>query len=83
MQIMLDVPNALARQPPAQLGERARLLLAIDDVRYDRLTRAGAARALGLSLDDFVLAAGEHGLYAIDYEVEDFRRELDDARTGA
>ncbi len=77
MQITVEIPKALATQPPEQLVERARLLLAIDEVRAGRLTRAGAARALGMSLDDFVIAAGEHGLYAIDYDVEDFRREMD------
>jgi hypothetical protein len=29
-----------------------------------------------MSLDDFLIEAGAHGLLAIDYDVEDFRREL-------
>lgn len=36
-----------------------------------------------MTLDAFVIEAGKHGLYAIDYDIEDFRRELDEisART--
>ena len=78
LQITVDVPAPLAGQPAAELAERARLLLVIDEVRANRMTRASAARALGIPLDDFLIAAGEHGLYAIDYDLDDFRRELDD-----
>jgi hypothetical protein len=53
----------------------------LDEVRAGRLTRAGAARALGMPLDDFLVLAGQHGLYSIDYDVDDFRRELDDLPT--
>ena len=67
----------LAAQPPAALADRARLLLVIDEVRGGTLTRAAAARALGMSLDAFLIEAGKHGLYAIDYDLDDFRRELD------
>ena len=77
LQITFDVPDALSGQAPAALADRARLLLVIDEVRGERLTRAAAARALGMSLDDFLIVAGKHGLYAIDYDLEDFRSELD------
>jgi hypothetical protein len=40
------------------------------------LTRAAAARALEMTLDDFLIDAGRHGLYAIDHDVEDFKQEL-------
>jgi predicted HTH domain antitoxin len=59
------------------LARRARLLLVIDEVRAGRLTRAAAARALDMTFDDFLIEAGRHGLVAIDYDVEDFTRELD------
>ena len=75
--ITVDVPAALSGRSPSDLAERARLLLVIDEVRNDRMTRAGAARALGMTLDDFLVAAGTCGLYAIDYDVDDLRRELD------
>ena len=52
------------------------MLLMVDEVRSGRLSRAGAARALGMTLDDFLITAGTHGLCAIDYDLEDFRREL-------
>jgi hypothetical protein len=77
LRITIDVPAPLAGQPAAALADRARLLLVIDEVRSGRLTRPGAARALGIPLDDFLIEAGRHGLYAIDYDVDDFRRELD------
>jgi predicted HTH domain antitoxin len=77
MRITLEVPAPLATQPTEELERRARLLLVIDEVRAGRLTRAAAARALDMVLDDFLIEAGRHGLYAIDYDPDDFRRELD------
>ena len=78
MEITVDIPAALAGQPTEELAKRARLLLVIDEVRAGRLTRSGAARALGMALDEFLIEAGRHGLYAIDYDLDDFKRELDD-----
>jgi hypothetical protein len=60
-----------------ELAARARLLLVIDEVRAGHLTRTAAARALDLALDDFLVRAGRHGLYAIDYDADDFTREVD------
>jgi predicted HTH domain antitoxin len=77
MQITVDIPAPLVGQSTEELASRARLLLVIDEVRSGRLTRAGAARALGMMLDDFLIEAGRHGLYAIDYDVDDFKHELD------
>lgn len=48
----------------------------IDEVRAGRLTRAAAPQALGMPLDDFLVEAGGHGLYAIDYDVDDSTRSL-------
>lgn len=48
----------------------------VDEVRAGRLTRAAAARALDKTLDEFLIEAGQHGLCAIDHDIEDFRREL-------
>ncbi len=59
-----------------QRARRARLLLVIDEVRAGRLTRPAAARALDMTLDEFLIEAGQHGLYAIDHDIEDFKREL-------
>lgn len=78
LQITVEVPGPLAGVPAEELAVRARLLLVLDEVRAGRLTRPGAARALGLALDDFLILAGKHGIYAIDYDLDDFRRELDD-----
>ncbi len=78
IRITVDVPAPLSSEPAADLAERARLLLFVDEVRGGRMTRATAATALGMSLDAFLIAAGEHGVYAIDYDLDDFRRELDD-----
>lgn len=76
MQITVDIPAALGEQSSKELAARARLLLVVDEVRAERLTRSAAASALGLTLDQFLIEAGSHGLLAIDYDVEDFRREL-------
>lgn len=77
MEITVDVPAPLAGHSSEELATRARLLLVIDEVRSGRLTRAGAAHALGMTLDEFLIEAGRHGLYAIDHDVDDFKRELD------
>lgn len=77
MTITIEIPSPLAGQSTEELAARARLLLVIDEVRMGRLTRASAADALGLTLDAFLIEAGRHGLYAIDYDVDDFTRELD------
>lgn len=76
MQITVDIPAALVGQSTTDLAARARLLLVVDEVRAERLTRSAAARALDMTLDQFLIEAGSHGLLAIDYDVDDFRREL-------
>jgi hypothetical protein len=40
------------------------------------LTRPRAAKLLGLDLDEVLMRAAIHGLDAIDYDLDDFRREL-------
>ncbi len=77
VRITVDVPAPLSAEAPATLAAPARMLLLVDEVRAGRLSRAGAAQALGMTFDDFVVTAGRHGLYAIDYDLDDFRRELD------
>jgi hypothetical protein len=77
MEITVEIPRPLSGQSTEELAKRARLLLVIDEVRAGRLTRAGAARALDMALDDFLIEAGRHGLYAIDQDVDDLKRELD------
>ena len=76
MEITVEIPGPLSGRPTDELAARARLLLVIDEVRAGRLTRAAAARALDMSLDEFLVQAGRHGLEAIDYDVDDFKREL-------
>jgi predicted HTH domain antitoxin len=76
MEITVEIPSPLSGQSSEDLAKRARLLLVIDEVRAGHLTRVGAARALDMTLDDFLIEAGRHGLYAIDYDVEDLRQEL-------
>lgn len=77
MDIIVEVPEPLASKPVKELAARARLLLVVDEVRAERMTRDDGARALGMTLDEFLIEAGPHGLFAIDYDVDDFRRELD------
>lgn len=77
MQITVDVPKPLSSQSIEDLARRARLLLVVDEVRAGHLTRAAAARALDMTLDEFLIESGRHGLYAIDHDLADFRRELD------
>ncbi len=77
MQITVDIPAPLFGQSTEELARRARLLLVVDEVRAGHLTRSEGAHALEMTLDDFLIEAGRHGLYAIDYDVDDFKRELD------
>ena len=76
MEITVEIPGPLSGRPTEELATRARLLLVIDEVRAGRLTRAGGALALTMTLDEFLVQAGRHGLDAIDYDAEDFKREL-------
>lgn len=76
MEITVDIPAPLSGRSTQELAARARLLLVIDEVRAGRLTRAAAANALEMPFDDFLIEAGCHGLFAIDHDVDDFRREL-------
>jgi predicted HTH domain antitoxin len=76
MEIIVEIPVPLSDRSTQELATRARLLLVIDEVRAGRLTRAGGARALNMTLDEFLVEAGRHGLDSIDYDVEDFKREL-------
>jgi len=72
----ITVLGPLSGQPTEELARRVRLLLVIDEVRAGRFTRAAAARALDMTLHEFVVVARPHGLYAIDHYVEDFKREF-------
>ena len=74
--VILDLPPDADAESPDELIRRLRLLWALDEVRQGRLTRVRAAHLLGLGLVDFLRVASEHGLNAIDYDLEDFRREL-------
>ena len=76
MEITVEIPKPLSGQSTEELAKRARLLLVIDEVHAGRLTRAGAAHALDMALDDFLIEAGRHGLYALDQDVDDLKREL-------
>lgn len=76
MEITVEIPGPLSGQPTEELAKRARLLLVIDEVRAGRLTRGAAALALDKTLDEFLIEAGQHGLFAIDHDIDDFRREL-------
>ena len=74
--VTLDLPPDADGDSPDELARRLRLLWALDEVRQGRMTRVRAAHLVGLGLDDFLRQASNHGLDAIDYDVEDFRTEL-------
>lgn len=75
-----DPPPDAKGEAPEELVRRRTLLWALDEVRQGRMTRLRAASMVGLGLDAFLHEASRHGLDAIDYDLEDFRRELADAR---
>jgi hypothetical protein len=77
--VTLDLPPDAAHERPEVLARRLTLLWVLDEVRQGRMTRRRAAGVLGTSLDDFLREATEHGLDTIDYDLDDFRRELADA----
>jgi predicted HTH domain antitoxin len=74
--VTVELPPDADVESQGELARRLQLLWVLDEVRQGRMTRPRAARALGLSLDDFLRQAAERGLDAIDYDVDDFRREL-------
>jgi predicted HTH domain antitoxin len=74
--VALDLPPDATAETPDELVQRLRLLWALDEIRQGRMTRVRAAHLLGLGLDDFLQVASEHGLHAIDYDLDDFQQEL-------
>jgi predicted HTH domain antitoxin len=74
--VTLDLPPGAATESAEELASRLLLLWALDEVRQGRLTRARAAQLLSLELDEFLRRATSHGLDTIDYDLDDFRREL-------
>ena len=44
-------------------------------------TRSEGARVLDMTLNGFLIDAGRHGMYVVDYDVDDFQRELDTMTT--
>ena len=74
--VTLDLPPDAEAESPDELVSRLRMLWALDEVRQGRLTRVRAASLLGLSFDILVSEASKHDLDAIDYDLDDFRREL-------
>ena len=77
--VTLDLPPDAAQEQPEVLARRLTLLWVLDEVRQGRMTRLRAAGVLGTSLDEFLREATDHGLDTIDYDLDDFRRELADA----
>lgn len=80
VKVTLDLPPDAEGEAPDELARRLTLLWALDEVRRGRMTRVRAASIVGLGLDAFLDEASRHGLDVIDYDLEDFRRELADAR---
>jgi predicted HTH domain antitoxin len=80
VKVTLDLPPDAEGEPPDEVARRLTLLWALDEVRQGRMTRLRAASIVGLGLDEFLREASRHGLDAIDYDLDDLRRELADAR---
>jgi len=80
VKVTLHLPPDAEGEAPDELARRLTLLWALDEVRQGRMTRVRAASIVGLAQDAFLDEASRHGLDAIDYDLEDFRRELADAR---
>jgi hypothetical protein len=77
--VTIHLPPDAESEEPEALAHRLKLLWVLDEVRQGRMTRLHAAKLMGTSLDDFLREASNHGLDAIDYELDDFRQELADA----
>jgi predicted HTH domain antitoxin len=74
--VSVDLPPDAQREPIEALSGRLRLLWALDEVRQGHLTRVRAAELVGLGLDAFLREAAARGVDAIDYDIDDFRREI-------
>ncbi len=74
--VSVDLPTDTQREPIEALSERLRLLWVLDEVRRGHLTRVRAAELVGLGLDAFLHEAAARGVDAIDYDIDDFRREI-------
>jgi predicted HTH domain antitoxin len=78
--VSLDLPADAGQEPIEALTVRLRLLWVLDEVRQGRMTRVRAAEIVGLGLDAFLGEAAARGVDAIDYDIDDFRRELETSR---
>jgi predicted HTH domain antitoxin len=74
--VSVELPADAQRESPDALADRLRLLWVLDEVREGRMTRVRAAELAGLSLDALLREAAVRGIDAIDYDLDDFRREL-------
>ena len=74
--VTLDLPRDAEGESAEELARRLRLLWVLDEVRGGRMTRIRAAHLVGLGLDEFLRRESNHGLDALDYDLEHFRSEL-------
>jgi|HubBroStandDraft_6_1064221.scaffolds.fasta_scaffold1018231_2 predicted HTH domain antitoxin len=74
--VSVDLPPDAQREPIEALSGRLRLLWVLDEVRQGHMTRVRAAELVGLALDAFLREAAARGVDAIDYDIDDFRREI-------
>jgi predicted HTH domain antitoxin len=74
--VTIDLPSDAGSEPIEALARRLRLLWVLDEVRQGRMTRMRAAQVVGIGIDAFLQEAAAHGVDAIDYDLEDFRKEL-------
>ena len=70
------LPRGAEGESAEELARRLRLLWVLDEVRQGRMTRIRATHLVGLGLEEFLWLQSNHGLDALDYELEDFRSEL-------
>lgn len=77
--VTIDVPPEIARgAAPGALADEALRLLVLERFRRRELSAAQCARLLGIGRVPFLELCVAHGIPVIQYDPDDFRRELAD-----
>ena len=79
MQVTVQIPDVLVRGRSADdVAADVSRLAVLDAFRKGDISSGRAALLIGMSRIDFLEFAGAHGVPVINYDLEDFKRELAD-----
>lgn len=79
MQVTVQIPDLIARgRSPADVAADVSRLAVLDAFRRGEISSGRAAQLVGMGRVSFLEFAGAHGVPTMNYDTEDFARELAD-----